>query len=50
MNGSKDNGWEPQYDTNDVLRGELKWATPIDLGPPPGSTPDKKPEQAAIFN
>ncbi len=42
MNGSKDNGWEPQYDTNDVLRGsmvckdgELKWPTPIDLGPPP---------------
>eukprot|EP01083_Nonionella_stella_P195599 720408_1 len=54
--GSKDNGWEPQYDTNDVLRGsmvckdgELKWPTPIDLGPPPGSVPDKKPETAIVI-
>ena len=51
--GSKSEGWDPQYDTNDVLRGSmiarngtLKWPTPIDLGPPPGSAAAKKPTVA----
>eukprot|EP01083_Nonionella_stella_P025160 69312_1 len=42
--GAKDSGWDPQYDTNDVLRGsivsrqgELRWPTTIDIGPPPGA-------------
>jgi len=46
-------GWDPQYETNDVLRGsvvgkagELKWPTPIDLGPPPGSQAAQKPTVA----
>jgi len=50
--GTKEKGWDPLYDDNDVLRGsqigrggQLRWPTPIDIGPPPGSAP-KKPTVA----
>jgi len=51
--GSKDNGWEPDFESNDVLRGSVigqdgvcKWPTKIDIGPPPGSAAAKKPSVA----